>query len=183
MNNVYFPKDEDSLNFVLNVYASEVKDRADWIVRRYKNFDTDSMDVMTILKTSIDIIGDAIVIDRIINGTGARKNEREIVKERVRLIHDRWPGLNNLNLPENLGKVRNDYEHFDTRLDQWAKASERKIIIDNNMTPPGIFQNAKEKEVIRNYYDGVLYFWNKGVVLKDVVKWATDVSYEMFKSH
>jgi len=46
---------------------------------------------------------------------------------------------------------RNHFEHFDERLDSWARSSERKNFADSNIGPLGMIDGLDAGDYIRNY--------------------------------
>lgn len=172
----YFPEDESDQSFILKIYADEIRLRTSWIVsvanemnESFKQEESAS----TIIRQAMDLIGNAIVILRIIDPTGARRNEMERTKERVELIRRNWPNIPT-DPPEGLRDVRNAYEHYDARLDQWAISSERRIIADMNIGP--IIGGTEIYENLRRFQGDTLYFWDHAVSLSKVVEWALQVN-------
>ncbi len=69
-----------------------------------------------VIRKSMDLICGGGVILRLIDSTVSRKDEMERAAERVNQIKLRWPKQNEITVPEGLRQVRNDYEHFDTKI-------------------------------------------------------------------
>lgn len=172
----YFPKNEDEQGFILQIYADEIQLRTSWIVSVANEINQSlkqNESASTIFRQAMDLIGNAIVILRIIDPTGARRNEIERTNERVDLIRKNWPNIPT-DPPEGLRDVRNDYEHYDARLDQWAISSERKIIADMNIGP--IIGGTEIHENLRRFQGDTLYFWDHAVSLSKVLDWAIRVN-------
>ena len=53
--------------------------------------------------------------------------------------------------PLSPGTLRNHFEHFDQRLDSWARSSERNSVADSNVGPPGMIDGLDAGDDIRNY--------------------------------
>lgn len=103
----------------------------------------------------MDLIGNAVIILRIIDSTGARRSEIERVEERVKLLNQKWPKILELEPPLGLRQVRNDYEHFDSRLDELAVSSKRKNIADMNIGP--VFGGLETHENLRRFEGETLF--------------------------
>ena len=56
--------------------------------------------------------------------------------------------------------LRNDFEHFDERLETWAASSERKNLADCNIGPPGMIRGIDYGDFLRNFdtINGVITF-------------------------
>lgn len=180
----YFPDNVGAQNFILERYADEIRLRAEWIFdtaeevnKSLKEEDTAS----TVIRKAMDLIGHAVVIMRIIDpeATGTRANERDRTKERVRLIREKWPEIPS-EFPVGLRKVRNDYEHFDTRIDEWAMTSERRLYADLIVGP--MIGGLGAHENLRRFKGGTLYFWDNAVNLTEVVTWVNQVSLAVSKN-
>ena len=123
----------------------------------------------------MDLIGHAIVILRIVDseGIGSRRSELDRTKERVKLIRKKWSEIP-IEFPQGLRNVRNAYEHFDARLDQWAISSERRLYADLNIGPMigglGVHENLRRLE------GETPYFWDHAVNLSEVVEWSQQVA-------
>jgi hypothetical protein len=46
---------------------------------------------------------------------------------------------------------RNHFEHFDSRLEQWAVSSEHRVFIDVNVGPMGVINGAEPGDYLRNF--------------------------------
>ncbi|MBR9698631.1 hypothetical protein [Bacillus cereus] len=176
---IFFPKDENDQDFILGIYAQEIKLRTKWIIKSANKVNSlleREASAERIIKEAMDLIGNAMVILRIIDYTGSRKNELEKAKERVFLIKKKWPNIP-FGPPDGLRRVRNDYEHFDAKLDKWAISSGRNVIADMNV---GLeIEGLNQYENLRSLNGDVLYFWDKSVSLSEVVEWAKQVTIEV----
>jgi len=178
---IYFNFSDDRLDFVLSIYAEEIKKRYDWIILAAKELDEIHSNVRSLnaveistraFRNSMDLIDNAMIIYRIVNGVGALSSERERVKERVRLLRERCPQIPD-NPPNGLSKIRNDYEHFESRLDDWAVKDKRSNYIDMNVGPPTAIYSSDPNDInLRAYNNGILYFMNREIDLREVVAWA-----------
>jgi hypothetical protein len=174
MENKFFPNQKDRLNFVIETYATEIKLRRNWVLEAARELNStmeDGQPVTAVIRRAIDMINNAMVIVRILDeeGIGARNKER--AKERARLIRERWPDLPQP--PQGLRNIRNDYEHFEERLDQWAVSSDRKVIADMNFGPE--VGGTEVYENLRRLSGSTLHFWSNSVDLNEVLDWALDV--------
>lgn len=136
MNYKFFPKNEDKLNFVMEIYEGEISNRRDWInesVIRLNEALSEQLSPSIIIHYAMTIINHAMVVVRIIDreAISSKKSNKAKSKERAEILHNRNPGLPEP--PVNLRKIRNDFEHFEERLDEWASAPNPNIHIDLNM--------------------------------------------------
>jgi hypothetical protein len=46
---------------------------------------------------------------------------------------------------------RNHFEHFDERLEEWAKSSQRRNLVDANTIPPGMIAGIAKEDFLRNF--------------------------------
>ncbi|MGN8233249.1 hypothetical protein ACTHAL_001477 [Priestia flexa] len=186
MDKIKWYEDEEQREFVLMRFREELLIRTLWVTQSHQQIHLlrkEQKDNLLIMKEAMDLINNALVMDRITdkNATGARKGEISLVKKRVTLIRERWPGLPE-SPPEGLRLVRNHYEHFDTRLDYWAKRSKRDVILDLNVlhsdTPIDNEElGFKKFENLRSLRGNILYYCDSKVDLDEVVNWATQILY------
>jgi hypothetical protein len=178
MDLIYFPDGGKEQKFILERYADEIRLRAKWIIdtaEEVNNSLEKEESASVVIRKTMDLVGHAIVILRIVDpkAIGARPNESERTKERVRLIRKKWPEIPD-EFPQGLRAVRNDYEHFDARLDQWAMSSERRQYSDLNVGPKT--DGLDVYEDLRRFNGDTLYFWNRAVNLSEVVQWSQQVA-------
>ncbi|UYZ01228.1 hypothetical protein OJ967_12420 [Peribacillus frigoritolerans] len=178
----YFKGDSKNVDFLLKPYVREIQYRYEWAVKSFVGIGdaiNNSEDAYEIMRHAVDVIGHAVVIHRIVTGSGARANERERVEERVMILRDKFKNLKEIKTPNNLNVVRNHYEHFDAKLDEWATATENNIIVDMNVAPPSsiYIEGIDEKENLRSLDPETtdLVFWSKKVNLREVIEWAAEV--------
>lgn len=69
--------------------------------------------------------------------------------------------------------LRNHFEHFDDRIEEWEQRSERKLFVDRNVGDKNkmIFPAPADYEVFRNYDPATteLTFWGDSVNLRELV--------------
>jgi hypothetical protein len=69
--------------------------------------------------------------------------------------------------------LRNDFEHFDERIEDWCKSSTTLLFIDRNIGPPHALIVPSEYEGDRSrHYDpitGIVTFWQHSVNLPELV--------------
>lgn len=53
--------------------------------------------------------------------------------------------------PLELRTFRNHFEHFDERLEKWAKSSKRQNFIDSNVGPSGVIPDFEAEDFLRNF--------------------------------
>ncbi|MFJ7509357.1 hypothetical protein ACIQW7_07835 [Peribacillus simplex] len=178
----YFKGDSGKINFLFEPYVREIKYRYEWAMKSFVSIGdaiNNQEGAIEIMRHAVDLIGHAVVIHRIVTGSGARSNERECVEERVMILRDKFKNLKGIKTPKNLNIVRNHYEHFDVKLDEWATSTENNIIVDMNVASPGsiYIEGIAEKENLRSLDPETteLLFWSKKVNLREVIEWAKEV--------
>jgi hypothetical protein len=175
----HFVFEEDTIDFILKSYAEEIILRSEWINESYQELQESLQGYNTskIIRKANDIINNAMVILRLIDSTGARKQEVERANERVELIKRKWPQIPN-DPPEGLRDIRNDYEHFEARLDEWAVTSPRHFIVDMFVgRKPRIGPSElNHQEYLRGFDGEKLHFWDHSVDINEVVEWAETVA-------
>jgi len=62
---------------------------------------------------------------------------------------------------------RNHFEHFDERLEEWAKSSERHNFVDSNIGPPNMIDGIDPKD-----YSYPIIFYNISVSNKIFINWG-----------
>ncbi len=55
------------------------------------------------------------------------------------------------NSPIQPRNFRNHFEHFDERLEEWAKSSERHNFVDSNIVPSNMIAGIDPKDYLRNF--------------------------------
>jgi hypothetical protein len=53
--------------------------------------------------------------------------------------------------PLELRTFRDHFEHFDERIEIWAKSSQRRNFVDSNIRPPGMIADFEEQDFLRNF--------------------------------
>lgn len=132
-----------------------------------------------VMTHSISIINHAMLVLRLIDteALGARNKDR--AKERARILWERNPGF--LKPPQNLREIRNDFEHFEERLDIWVTNNDSSNFIDLNVGSD--YTTVGEKnEVFRHLEGSSLMFWGKQVDLMEVVEWVHGMCEEINKN-
>lgn len=85
--------------------------------------------------------------------------------------------------------MRNNFEHFDEKIDKWWKESASKNYVDLNVGPPGFIGGVAATDMFRNYYPstGVLTFWGQefrlGEILSEVQRILPKLSEEANRVH
>lgn len=175
----------------LNPSVNEIKLRADWLYECYNeineelNMIKNSMGysvetIMTqeitkpVFRKCMEFLNHSIVIMRIVTGQGARPKEKEMAERRVQSLLTKYPELRGVTPPENLSKIRNDYEHFDTRIDDWAENNGRWFL-DMYIGDSNVTTDIKTEETIRGFQDGTLRFFGTELNLSEVNNWAKGI--------
>ncbi|MFK9120746.1 hypothetical protein ACJEBK_28510 [Peribacillus frigoritolerans] len=178
----YFKGDSKKVNFLFEPYVREIEYRYEWASKSFVSIGdaiNNQEGAIEIIRHAVDLIGHAVVIHRIVTGSGARPHERERVEERVKILRDKFKNLKDIKTPKNLNVVRNHYEHFDAKLDEWATSTENNIIVDMNVASPGsiYIEGIAEKENLRSLDPETteLLLWSKKVNLREVIEWAKEV--------
>ncbi|MFD2637680.1 hypothetical protein [Piscibacillus salipiscarius] len=180
MDNKYFPNNPNELDRIMRLYEQEIQIRKEWmnecvvqLQHALKN-STPSM----VIHYATSVINQAMVIVRILDkdATSSRPKDKERSKERAKIIHDRNPEL--IEPPEMLRKIRNDYEHFEERMDDWATTSVSKNYVDLIVSDSesGGISGIEETDKFRQLTAGYLTFWNTEVDLQEVINWVGKVS-------
>jgi hypothetical protein len=67
--------------------------------------------------------------------------------------------------------LRNDFEHFDTRLEKWFAESEHRNYVGRNIGPPSAIAGVDTAERFQQFDPdaGVVAFWEHSVSLKDLI--------------
>lgn len=175
---VFFPNDPEKLDFVMAIYEQEILNRNKWIVVSVENINIElnsskengSSLASIVINQAMAIINHAMLVLRLVDikAIGARNIEKS--KERAMLLHSR----NNefVEPPKSLRSIRNDYEHFEERLDEWATKANPNYYIDLNIGANLIGGDFSKKDVFRNLNETKLTFWNKEVDLQEVINWV-----------
>ncbi|MEK4718108.1 hypothetical protein NST66_11070 [Priestia sp. FSL W8-0524] len=191
MSKIKWYEDEEQKEFVLNRFKEELNIRACWVIQAHEHISSlrknGKNNEQLIIKEAMDLISNAVVMDRITdkNAIGARDHEVSRVKKRVALIRDKWPNLPE-KPPEGLRKVRNAYEHFDAKLDDWATKSKRQFILDSSVLNTNTELDYKELgikrfESLRTLRGNTLYYCDSKVDLDQVVAWAAQIVYSIHR--
>lgn len=177
MNNTFFPNNNEKLDFVMKIYEQEISTRDKWIkenIDRLNQAINESSASITI-SYAISIINHAILVFRLIDleAITARDSEKEKAKERAKILHERNPKLPKP--PASLREIRNDFEHFESRLDQWATSTNPNYYIDLNIGEGIYAPEANTKDNFRSLVGSELIFWNNSVNLQEVVDWVSQI--------
>lgn len=186
--NRYFIGDQKEIEHLIRPYVNEISYRSEWINYSYDDIidslnNKNAIDVRNIMRLAMDLIGHAVVIERIITGKGALKSERNRANERAKVLKELYPSIRFTISPIGLNQVRNHYEHFDTKLDEWAVQSNNKNFVDMNVMPANAVIGPSIQDRLRSLDPNTmdLIFWNKKVNLLDCVKWANKLKVEVNK--
>jgi len=136
----------------------------------------------SIISYAMSIINHTMVIVRILDkeAISSKKKDKERSIERAKILHQRTPNLENP--PHSLRIIRNDYEHFEERLDEWAVNSKSNNYIDLNVSNHGpIVSGVEDRDIFRQLEGHNLTFWNNSVNLQETVTWANMVGEKMEK--
>ncbi|MDQ3889893.1 MAG: hypothetical protein M3312_04990 [Actinomycetota bacterium] len=100
------------------------------------------------------------------------RGKREAARKRLRdslAVPDDSP-LRDANL-------RNDFEHFDERLESWYQASEHRNYVGRGIGPPSGVAGAVETDRFQNFdhTTGVVTFWGHSVSVNEVVEEANRI--------
>jgi len=76
------------------------------------------------------------------------------------------------NSPIQARNFRNHFEHFDERLEEWAKSSERHNFVDSSILPPNMIAGIDQKDFLRifNPTTWTLTFRGDKYELKPIIK-------------
>lgn len=180
MNNIYFPNETNKLNHVIAIYESEISTRNEWIEENVDrlNESMEHSSASIIISYAISIVNHAMLVLRLVDksATGARKenNKKEKAIERAKILHEKHPNLPNP--PGKLRLIRNDYEHFESRLDEWATSANPSYYIDLNVGGGIKVTGSKRKDEFRSLVGFNLMFWNNSLDLQEVVEWINQMN-------
>ena len=185
-NYKFFPNDEESLDFVLGVIGNEILLKSNWALNSFTEAiqagDDETLCASEIVRYVVNGLTHAMSIVRLITGVGAQSYEKERVQERVSVINNAWPNLPSP--PEGLRDIRNNLEHFESRLDAWVTEASEKghyKYIDLNVGMDR-FENTENVENLRNIDgDGNFNFWDDSVNINMVIEWMVEVEKEVRK--
>jgi hypothetical protein len=100
---------------------------------------------------------------------GKRRALRKDLRDSVQ-IDDKSP-LRDTNL-------RNDFEHFDERLEDWYSSSTHKNFVGRNIGPPGSFNVPTDPKRRFQHFDpssGLVSFWGHSVPIRDLIAEANRI--------
>lgn len=103
------------------------------------------------------------------------KLETDFKKIRMDSILKELPGLPKISPKDIL--VRNDLEHFDTRIDDWVENSTKRNYADRNIGPVSAIVGLDIKDNFR-WFDPttmILYFWGQPYDLKSLYGYVKEV--------
>ncbi|ALC92054.1 hypothetical protein AM500_21340 [Bacillus sp. FJAT-18017] len=186
MDNQFFPNDEGKLSFVMRIYEEEINNRNDWIkenaIQLVEASKTKSASI--VISYAMSIINHAMLVLRLVDeeaiGARQRNNEHAKAVERAKILRERNPEFPEP--PESLRAIRNDYEHFEARLDQWATSENPNMFIDLNVGSMLIPQ-SQNQETFRQLEGTTLKFWNNTVDLQEVLNWVDGMSQMVIKNN
>lgn len=177
MNNKFFPNDDDKLSFVMKIYEEEIHNRNIWVKESAIKLNealNRQQPASIVINYAMSIINHAMLVLRLVDIEASGARDKEKAQERAQILHLRNPGF--LEPPESLRDIRNDYEHFEARLDKWATSNNPMTYIDLIVGRPIFVSNANDQDIFRHFAGSKLMFWNKSVDLQEVVDWVEIMS-------
>lgn len=187
MTNVFFPNDAEKLSYVMRIYEEEINNRNDWIQENaiQLNEAMKSKSASIVINYAMSIINHAMLVLRLVDkeAIGARTwgNEKAKGMERAKILHERNPEFPEP--PLSLRKIRNDFEHFEARIDEWATSPDPNVYIDLNVGGGILIPSMKSQDTFRQLEGTNLTFWNDGVDLQEVVSWVDEMSSIVIKNN
>ncbi|MBU8773193.1 hypothetical protein [Cytobacillus oceanisediminis] len=174
MNNQFFPNDEEELNFVMRIYEGEINTRNDWIKENARLLN-EAKSASIVINHAMAIINHAMLVLRLIDieAVGARLKDKEKAIERATILNNRNQGIPKP--PKTLRNIRNDYEHFEARLDKWATSSNPSMYIDLIVGGEEFIFDNIPKDTFRKLEGSNLTFWNTKIDLQEVINWVEEV--------
>lgn len=177
MRNDFFPNETDKLDYVMQVYENEIATRHEWIIENVEKLNKANLESSASITISyaMSIVNHAMLVLRLVDkkAVGAREFEKKKAKERAKILHERNPGLPTP--PQSLRRIRNDYEHFESRLDEWATSANPSYFIDLNVGNGISVTDANPKDELRSLVDTKLIFWNNSVDLQEIIDWVNEM--------
>jgi len=176
----FFP--EEKLPQSMRIYEWEINNRYLWVKEHVINLyhALQKEDYRSVINNSISIINHSMVILRLVDtdAIGARNKER--AKERAKILHERNPGFPEP--PKELRTIRNAYEHFEERLDEWAANPESYDYID--LAVGGNFHQTNTSSNVFRYFEGTtLMFWENKINLLELADWVCAMRDEIVKNN
>lgn len=87
----------------------------------------------------------------------------------------RWP-FQDSDPPSSLRSVRNDYEHFEARLDAWSTSPDPTAYLDLIVREAVFIENASTQDKFRHLVGSTLTFRNREIDLEEVLDWIKKTS-------
>lgn len=103
------------------------------------------------------------------------KEDTDFRKYRAIKIKEAFPNIPEID-PQDIN-VRNDFEHFDERIDSWVINSKRHNYADKNIMPAGAISGLDPKDNFRQYdpKTKILYFAGREYYVKRLYDYAQGV--------
>ena len=122
------------------------------------------------------LVNSAAGVSRMLWPPGPRRNgDKKRSKERGKALRDTL-GVDDTHLLKTR-TLRDHFEHFDERLDDWAENSVGRQMVTDNIGPIRIFCHFDPKDVIVHYdpEDGTLYFRGEKFSLPEISHAVIDI--------
>lgn len=150
---------------VLAVFASEVGMQCQFIIVAAHNLDAALVThnrTETWMHLQTMLVASANLSKMFWGSSGKKEAERERLREAFQVKDD-----SPLRDPD----LRNDFEHFDTRLETWFGESEHHNYVGRNIGPPSAITGVDTAERFQQFDPdtGVVAFWEHSVSLKDLI--------------
>jgi hypothetical protein len=115
------------------------------------------------------LIGAAAAIRRAMWSTNAATSNARIALRQSLDTEDSSP----INSP----RMRNNFEHFDERIDKWWAESERRNFIDLNVMPENMFPRQEDINMFRAYdpHTGEVTFWGDRLNIHEIAAEAARI--------
>ena len=179
-----FPNDGKDLDWVLGVYASEIERRTKYVNQAKEELDriveNTNSDIDSLRKV-MEIVNHSAAISRMKQKAGRppTKEMRDIMKDRVKAINDKWADLPKE--PAGLIAIRNSLEHFENRLDDWSANSKTNVHIGSiNVIGVELDEAIKVKNAEKKYwrvFDGENFsLFNDSINIIEVCEWVNEMN-------
>lgn len=140
--------------FFINIYTEEIFIQKNFAIKSHKKLNnaliTQKSPIACLCHIHHFLVHTSNIVKILFPKNNPKNQDNNFIQERAKLVRE------NLNLSEDdfdireIG-VRNDFEHYDTRIDFWVNNSKRHNYCDMNMFTPGAIKGMDIKDMFRNY--------------------------------
>lgn len=137
----------------LHIYISEILLQKDFALESYDNF----LDALSAQKSPIKclyhihhfLVHTSDIIKILFPANNPKKPDNAFIQERAEKLRKEF-SLSESDFDIHEIGVRNDFEHYDTRIDFWVQNSKNHNYCDMNILSPGAISGLDVKDMFRN---------------------------------